>query len=333
MSIFLGHKTALWAHIHACRDAASWSLFTRKQANYDQSTSGKIELNHACKQLNHIFGSSPATLHVLVENPKQRRQVQGSVTHLVSKLPDVPLFMKIDEGLYIACPELCFVQMARFCTLTQLIELGFALCGGYFPSEDAAGFIKHNPLTSVSKLRTFVDGCKGVTGVKKAKRAVRYIQDGSRSPMESVTTMIFGLPRIMGGYGLNVGKLNYRVDLGERGRKVGKQETCYLDIAWPKPKFALEYNGIDYHVDVSRDEQRRLALQAEGWTVQFLGSRQLWDQAQRDEIVRMISRVTGKRLRKISHGCQQARRNLLSELRPVRSSCDEWVLPDWARLN
>ena len=41
-------------------------------------------------------------------------------------------FVRIADGVYASCPELCFVQLALVLPLHELLKAGDALCGTFF---------------------------------------------------------------------------------------------------------------------------------------------------------------------------------------------------------
>lgn len=110
-------------------------------------------------------------------------------------------------------PEFCFLQMAGCLSLVQLIQLGFELCGTYALVGGAPAVRRAAPLTTKVKLAAFVEQSSGARGCKKAARAVRYVQDGAASPMETMLAMMLCLPYGLGGYGLEKPLINHRVDV------------------------------------------------------------------------------------------------------------------------
>ncbi|MCL1895345.1 MAG: hypothetical protein FWG03_02225 [Clostridiales bacterium] len=140
--------------------------------------------------------------------------------------------MNAGNGLMVSSPEFCFLQMAGQLTLAKLIELGYELCGVYsMPNADdknvpERGFYNRQPLTSIKKLKAFLDSMPGVKGRKKAMRALRYLRDGSASPMETKLAILLTLPYMLGGYGFSLPEMNKRIAyrVGADRKRFDKEE-------------------------------------------------------------------------------------------------------------
>ena len=179
-------------------------------------------------------------LHVLVAESHKRRTSKEVISHIEgNELPSGSI-LDTCNGFSICSPELCFVQMATMLDLPHLIELGFEWCGTYDTSTDHLR--ECAPLTSVEKLRTYVESLGPVHGRKKALRALRYALNGSASPRETALAMILHLPYAMGGYGIEAPLLNERVDLSERARRIAGRRYVVCDLLWPRAMLDVEYD-------------------------------------------------------------------------------------------
>ena len=103
-------------------------------------------------------------------------------------------------------------------SIEETIYIGHALCSAYRIDETALGGISHRegkdkPLTSAASLARFLDTVPGFCGSAKARRALAYVRDNARSPMESALAMGFGLPVHFGGFGLGEIRLNQPIRL------------------------------------------------------------------------------------------------------------------------
>lgn len=297
----------------------------------EQARCNKGDLERAYDVLRKTMGTNtPPRCDVLVRNGRERRHSKNCISHVWSKLPQVKPFFQVSEQVCVSTPEFCFLQLARDLSFLELLQVGQALCGSYFVAHNEKGFVQLNPLTSVNKLRVFLGMCKGLGGVKKARRAVGYLAQGARSPMETVLNMILTLPRRLGGYGLPRAELNFKVELAGEGSRLARAGYCLLDLCWPARKFALEYNGEAYHQNRVCDENRRMALTQLGWTLQFMGSEQVFNSLSRNNLVRIVAKAIGKRLTKPSKACEEARIALIEFLRPQRDEAGTWKKPWWA---
>ena len=235
--------------------------------------------------------------------------------HIISNSLPRGSSVYVDDNIFVASPELCFLQLATSMSLYKLIELGLELCGNYslpgFPSEhdvinyDSMSLTKRPALTSVKKLSAFLSRAKGFKGHRQAMRALQYIIDGSASPRETVLLMLLTLPYKLGGYGLPTPKLNARIDI-ERPVYEGGRRTYYCDLYWPRQKVAVEYDSDLYHTGAERiayDSIRRSDLTILGIEVVTVSNQQLKNIIDLEHIAKLLSARVGKNLRldRVSH--------------------------------
>ena len=71
----------------------------------------------------------------------------------------------------------------------------------------------------VEDVDAFLDSVGKVNGKAKAKRALKYVIDGSLSPMETMVYMLLCLPVMLGGYGLPKPEMNSIIELDEEKSK------------------------------------------------------------------------------------------------------------------
>ncbi len=238
------------------------------------------------------------------------------VTHEWREVPDKS-FVDLGEGFLISTPEFCFLQMAVQLSLVRLIALGYELCGTYACVEGAPAQRREGRLMSVSQLATFLGRAADVRGSKKARRALRYLLDGSASPMETVLAMMFCLPYHMGGYGLPTPKLNYCVDVPSDHRKLADRSYCVCDLCWPELRLAVEYDSSLYHLDPGRQEsdaRRRSTLAALDYTVVTVSKGQVFDGGAFNRLAHQLAKLLGKRLRYVDPGFTRKHLALRDEL-------------------
>ncbi|MCL1896343.1 MAG: endonuclease domain-containing protein [Clostridiales bacterium] len=158
----------------------------------------------------------------------------------------------------------------------------------------------HPPLTNVKALKNLAGRMEGVNGQKNANRALRYIADGSGSPMETILFMLLTLPHQLGGYGLPAPVLNKRIDMAKAGISRSGKPYYVLDLFWPKAKLAIEYDSDSYHTGadrIARDAKKRSDLKARGITVITVTSGQVRSATEFERIAKLISRNLHGRLR------------------------------------
>lgn len=238
-------------------------------------------------------------VHALVGDAAARTETKSVVSHTWASVPDKS-FINAGNGFLVSTPEFCFLQMAALLPLAQLVQLGMELCGTYALVEDGPAATRDAPLTTVTRLRTFVDAAHGMSGRAKALRAVRYVENGSASPMESILAMMLYLPYKLGGYGLERPVLNHQVDVPHSMRSLADRSYCRCDLCWPSRKLAVEYDSRLRHEDLAKQEsdaRRRSTLIALGFTVVTVFPPQVMDGGAFNRLARQLAKLTGKRLR------------------------------------
>lgn len=140
---------------------------------------------------------------LIAKDARARRIVKGVRFRVWSECVTSGSFVKVSHGVFVASPEACFAQMAGELSFEQLVKLGMELCGSYALSSRAdAGFLFREPLTSVRRLRCYLEKASGMNGAKRARASLSYVLDGSASPAETNLVMLLCLSTRRGGYGL-----------------------------------------------------------------------------------------------------------------------------------
>lgn len=181
---------------------------------------------------------------------------------------------------------LIFLQLANHYTIHQLIYLGLQICSKK-PNGDYV--CRHKELEKCA--RELV----GHRGRRKALRALKYIQEGSRSPMESLLYMFLRLPNALGGCGFTRLKLDCKIDLRPNINKV-----YYADLYDPSKKLLIEFDGFKHHNNpnsFSKDVIRSSNLESEGYSVLSVRSAQLYSLKDYRILVKNISRRVAKPVR------------------------------------
>jgi len=186
------------------------------------------------------------------------------------------------EGQACTLP-LVFLQVALEYTIHELIYLGLQICS-YGDGN--------RPRSTVEELHACADELRGHRGRRKALRAIRYIENSSRSPMESILYMFLRLPNALGGCGFSEIVLNKKIVLD--GSK-----TYFADLYVPSCKLDIEYDSEEFHSSssaVTRDRERSAHLEAEGYRVVSVGYSQLNNIKAFRNLTRQLSRLIGKRI-------------------------------------
>ena len=312
MKLFITHNSALeyWrAHPHSAE------ILKRRRRNVvvpnDPPTAKALD------QFDLHGLSLP--LSVAVGSKNARRISKRVKTHVIDKpLPEGSM-VDVGNGLFVASPELCFVQMAASLPFANLIELGIELCGTYslcepddfydianpddytpFDDYENNGIIKRDPLTDVKKLSAFVARMTGAPGQRKAARALRYIVDGSASPRETLLVIMLTLPYNLGGYKLVQPTMNARIVVDDSSKGYNGKSVYYCDLFWPAANLAVEYDSDIHHTGASRlasDSIRRGNLASVGITVVTVTNQQVKNILKFEKLARFMADRLKKNLR------------------------------------
>lgn len=204
-------------------------------------------------------------LHLMVSRSDQRLMSHDFVFHVHSSDLPVNSFMEVGPDVYVASPELVFIQVCRALSLIEAVALGYELCGTYRVRSE--GMVSARKLMTKESLGALAQQRCRPFGAVKARGFSRFIVEDSASPMESRVAMRLSLPRRLGGFGLPAPQMNRSIDLpGELADSLGRR---YLkcDLMWPDRMVAVEYDSDRFHTGSDRiafDAQRRNALSRAG---------------------------------------------------------------------
>lgn len=174
-----------------------------------------------------------------------------------------------------------------------------------------------SPLTSTEKIAKFLKCTGKARGKEKAVRALKYVVDGSRSPMETMAYVLLCLPVMLGGYGLPKPELNADIPLDDEARVIARRSHCEGDLCWTDAQLDIEYHG-EVHVGAAQmksDVGRELGIEHMGWRVITVTSPQVLDADQFEVVAKEAALVLGKRLRRSALGLSSQRSALRCELR------------------
>lgn len=236
---------------------------------------------------------------MLVPHKELRKRRSPIIEHVWSQPLPKKSLVQITEDVYVTSPEFCFLELASFLDLGELIAVGYELCGTYSLDPLSGNAIFDlAAATCANSIVSFLDSMPSCRGIKRAKQAARHIHDGSASPMETSVHMRFSLPSKLGGYGLPRSLLNHEINLNNRARRLAKTETCRCDIYFPKIKLDVEFNSVEFHKNrIQEDAARSAALKFMGLEVLSITKRQYDEYFAFGELVRGIAKMHGRRMR------------------------------------
>ncbi len=219
---------------------------------------------------NEVTENSGDDITVFEQN--SRFNINGKKVHSC-KITLPASAVTVRNGMTVASPELLFLELAGKLSIHRLILLGLQLCS--HPTREPS-----KAITTKQKLTTFLGKTSGYWGHRKAERALKYVENGSASIMESVAYMILSLPHILGGYGLNGAVFNHEIRLKDDAQDQLEQNCCFVDIYYKKAKLAVEYESFTHHSRPSeqgKDLVRAEILKKQGIEVLHLSTIQLYN--------------------------------------------------------
>ena len=264
----------------------------------------------------HSFGIVPEEkVELLVTDQLDRRALANtSLTVCAGPFP-AGSFVRARMQLYVTCPELTFLMLARTLSLIELLEVGYELCGTYRMLDDTPCY-GLAPLTSAARLRTYIERASHLYGSRKAREAAQWIKDNSGSPAETAIAIVLALPYRKGGYGLDGFELNREIPLNETAAHLLGRSTVKPDEFFVESRHPIEYDSVRFHSgreQADYDERRRNAYSAMGMAVTVVRPRHLANPALFDDIVKSIRRNTGIGWNRTPEGYEVLNGRLLSD--------------------
>lgn len=180
---------------------------------------------------------------------------------------------------------LAFLQVARDFDIHQLIYLAIQMTS----YRD-----RKPPLVTLRALRSCAEELVGHAGRRKALRALKYAQEGARSPMEALLYMFLGLPNCLGGCGFRGMTFNEKIFCPKSNK------TYYADLYLPSKKLIIEYNSNQFHNEppsIVNDSVRTTNLEAEGYKVMIVTAGHLKDIANFETLANNIAKFLKKSIR------------------------------------
>lgn len=270
-------------------------LTIRKTPSFSEGGHNSEDLENIARFTGGV-ASEPVSL--IATHDYSRRNSSRAQYHTHGSTFPSNSFVRLGKKTYISSPELCFLQMASSLPFAELLLLGFEFCGSYTTHQE--GYERRPPLSSVARIRAYLDRASSMHGIKAARRALKYLADGSASPKESQLALLLGLPRAMGGYGLGIPLMNKEITFARGARKATDSTENYTDLYWPEAKLAVEYDSDLAHLgpeEIAHDAARRNALIAAGVDVITITKKQLMSYSEMEKAAYAIARRMNVRMR------------------------------------
>ena len=297
----LGYLSALQVHAFCRRRGIALATtrhrhFPSKAASRDQANDLTIR---TCDP--YLPAGIPMPLHCVSSSTSTPRSAEFRKPHLCRLPLSGNALQRWNESILLSSPSLAFIQEASMRSFVDTLVLGFELCGTYQQKTLATSTVYGTqPLTSVRKIRGFLERNSRLFGAQRARAAASYLVDGSASPRETQAALLLGLPAFYGGYGLGMPSMNYEISCTPQATAISGRRTLRCDLFWPEASIAVEYQSREFHSgDLCRirDSRRTNALQAMGIAVVGLTNNELESVEATDVIVETVRKAQGVRFR------------------------------------
>lgn len=227
---------------------------------------------------------------------------------------------RLSNGVYVASPEFLFLQAAGHTPFVPLVRFGYELCALYTVRLAGGNYVElQESLTTAARIKRFLDACDGLYGARKAREAIPWVLDRSRSPRESDFAISFTLPRLRGGQAVRGLELNKVVSLTkEEQRKAGKHHY-EVDFSFEGIADAFEYYGRDAHegpIRTVKDIRRESILKSKGIVVHGITQIQAENMKELERLAELVAKAQGRRWRRPTIQQERAMLGLLRMLYP-----------------
>lgn len=260
--------------------------------------------------------------HVLVSNATCRRGAQDLVFHQVSAPLPPGSLARLAPDLLTVSPELLFLQASAQLDFIELVWFACSLCAVYSVHPRLGGdLLPARPATNTVRLLDYLQKASALhlKHTSKAARAANLALDYAASPRELELALQATLPYARGGKALPKPRLNHRIALDARLAAIHRASHLCVDACWPEPKMVLEFDGDAHHMDAkrrARDNHKRATLEAMGYRVEVLSSKQLDSVAMTEDALKRTARYLGlrDRSREAAYDWQRRRSDLRAKL-------------------
>lgn len=324
MKLVLSHETAL-SHLRAHRECGYEAMMPARVRTLDDCVCSL----HQIEEFSLPFlVDNENSLHVLVPSLSKKQKSKDHVCHvLTGELPH-GAFWRIGNGVYAASPELLFVEMATVLSFVDLVLFGLELCGTYTLRPHSDEGMRNCPVaTTKTRLRSFVRRAKGMRGATIAQRALKWVVDGSNSPMESSLMLLLCFPIRLGGYAFRLPDLNPSMTLGRKAAQMLDYGSMRCDLHWIKEHVAIEYDSTTEHLNpraAAQDARRANTLRYKDIELITVTPQMIADHNQFDGVAKQLAKALGARMNSEKLLYSKARRELREQLFPwlLNSACN-----------
>ena len=331
MELFITHKSALeYWRLHGMTQIDRNHRHRRKNAPAEIPRFKELKL----RDVRGLTYPLEITVRAR-ESIKKSKMIRA---HVFSRdLPEGSI-IDVGNGLYVASPELCYYQVTGKLSLPRILQLALEFCGSYSlpanntvrsdPSFMDKGFIERPALTSKEKLTAFYSQMRNSINQRQTSRSLRFISNGSASPMETALTILLTLPYHYGGYGFDLPELNTPITPVKAALQNSSKSYYRCDLYWRKLRLAMEYDSDRFHSgseQIARDSMKRNSLQAMGVTVITVTKQQVNSTFEFERIARQLAVHFGRRLMHSNANNFYKAHRRLRNLLEIRDGDEYWA--------
>lgn len=299
MGIVLSHTTAKAAY-QAAYSIAYTGIEPCSDADILESHPSRKLVDDATEWLatHNVKTDEDTPIETMVFERNGMRKLAGCRTHVSTKRFSNSRFIKLDRDIAIVGIELCALQAATYLPFRELVEYYFELCGAYSLGATAtASYVERPALASIVKLKHFFNTLSACDGLIAARKAIKCVRDGCRSPMETAFVMMLTLPKSEGGLGIRAIETDYEIKVANVARELTRRSKFYMDAYLKRSRIDIEYNGFHHDTEENRaiDEERKNALAAMGYGIITVSRHSFMHTAAFGRVIEVIQRKEGIR--------------------------------------
>lgn len=235
--------------------------------------------------------------HPLVSGLGNRHKADGVTRHTWNSPISPGSFVIISSGIYVSTPEFTFLQLSRVVSPITLALVGCALCASYQIDDRTGKLVERQPITSVERIRLFLEQAKGVYGKRRALQSLGFVANGAESPQEVNLYLLAALPLSLGGAGIEGLSLNYTVAVEEGDSAIVDRPTrkrFRIDMGVPELRAGAEYLGKHHDLQQDKDRARLNALLAKGQRVLQAKYRDISDPLYAERLINQLAAVVSQ---------------------------------------
>lgn len=261
MGLYLGHESALRYWLTKRGDECLPDF--APETSLAHATANRSDVHTSVLPLDY---SDRRPLHLLVQGRSEVRGVPEARIHQFSSALPVGSFCLLSDTARVASPELTYLLMAQCRDVQELAMVGCYLTSRFSITESGRGYAgMREPLTTPERISAYLDLLPGANGMRRARRALRYVVPNTASPIESLLALTSLLPPSLGGRTMPSVVANQRIVVPEKLQKLMGSEELFGDLFYEKVGGDIEYDSYDYHTGKFRLDHtstRRNVLEA-----------------------------------------------------------------------